>query len=150
MSADPSPRGATALIVRTWLLLLVLGVVAATAAGQAVGSDGAISATVGVGLVAILFGVSVVLLRWTVTRPQAALGVLLAGLGGRVVAYLVVLDAASNAAWLHGASLALATVAAFAITLVAELVWLARTPQLFALDPAPRPRGLHRTPELTP
>lgn len=148
----PASGGAAALAARTWLLLAALGVLAAGTAGLSVGRDGAVSATVGVGLVAILFGVSVVLLRWTAARPQAALGVLLAGLGVRVVTYLLVLDAASGAAWLHGASLALATVAAFAITLVAELVWLARTPQLFLIDPAPRPRGesLDRTPELTP
>lgn len=141
MVAERAQRTARDLAARTWGLLLALTVVASLVAGAAAGRDGALSAIVGVGLVAVLFGVSVALLRWTATRPDAAVGVLLGGLGARMLTYLLVLDAVSSTSWVHGASLALATVTAFAITLIAELVWLARSPQLFMIDLAPRARG---------
>lgn len=134
MTADHARRTATGLAARTWGLLLLLAAASSAIAGTVVGGGAALSALVGVGLIAILFGVSVVLLRWTATRPNAAVGILLGGLGARIGAYLLVLDAVSSTSWVHGASLALATAAAFAVTLVAELVWLARTPQLFTVD----------------
>lgn len=163
MSADPTRAGAWQLARRTWALLAVLAAFAATTGQLLIGSDAAVSAAIGVGLSAVLFGLSVLVLLWVVSRPtDAALGILIGGLGVRLAAYLIILDATASSTWMHREALAIGVATSLAVTLAAELVWLARSPQLFMLDLASRTRadaqpvtaavgdGPDRTPELTP
>jgi hypothetical protein len=99
------------------------------------GPTGAISALIGLGFVALLFGASALLLVWSVGRSAgSALGILLGGLFARLVLYAAALAGLSQLSWVHRPSLALATAAAFVVTLAYELVTLARSPQLFWID----------------
>lgn len=142
MSADPTRAGAWRLARRTWTLLAALAAVAAVVGLLTVGPDAAVSAAIGVGLSAVLFGVSVLVLLWVVARPtDAALGILIGGLGIRLAAYLLILDATASSTWLHREALAIGVATSLAVTLAAELVWLARTPHLFMVDLAHRARG---------
>ena len=163
MSADPTRDGAWRLARRIWALLAVLAAFAATTGHLVAGPDAALSAAIGVGLSAVLFGVSVLVLLWVVARPgDAALGILIGGLGVRLAAYLIILDATASTPWMHREALAIGVATSLTVTLAAELVWLARTPQLFMIDLASRTRadavardrsrsdGPDRTPELTP
>ncbi|GGI04029.1 hypothetical protein [Egicoccus halophilus] len=139
MVADPTRASAWRLAVRTWRLLAVLAASAALVGGLTAGAPAAWSAVVGVALAAVLFGLSVLLLVWIVSRPSdASLGLLVGGLGIRLAAYLVILDAASGATWFHAEALAVAVAIALAVTMVAEFVWLTRSPQLFNVDPDAR------------
>lgn len=163
MSPDPTRAGAWRLARRTWALLAVLAALAAATGHLLAGPAAAWSAAIGVGLSAVLFGLSVLVLLWVVTRPgDAALGILIGGLGVRLAAYLLILDATASTTWMHREALAIGVATSLAVTLAAELVWLARTPQLFMIDLASRTRadahaataraatGPDRTPELTP
>jgi hypothetical protein len=134
--ADPTLASALRLAARTWALLAVLAVLGATIGGVAFGAGAAWSAVVGVALAAVLFGVSVLLLVLTIWRSSDAnLGLLIGGLGIRLASYLVILDATATTAWLHRETLAVSVAVALAVTMVAEFVWLARSPQLFNVDP---------------
>lgn len=141
MVADPTRTSAWRLATRTWGLLGVLAAVAATVGWMIAGAPAALSAVVGVALTAVLFGLSVLLLVWVTSRPSdASLGLLVGGLGLRLAAYLLILDAASSAAWFHREALAITVATALVITLTAEMIWLARSPQLFVIHPeAARP-----------
>ncbi|MBS3942197.1 MAG: hypothetical protein KG028_14660 [Actinobacteria bacterium] len=137
--ADPSRRSAWRLAVRTWGLLGILAAVAASAGWLIAGPAAALSAVVGVGLTAVLFGLSVLLLVWITSRPSdASAGLLVGGLGVRLAAYLVILDAASGAGWFHREALAVSVATALVISLAAEMIWLARSPQLFVIHPEAR------------
>lgn len=154
MSADPALADATRLVTRTWALLLGLAATAAALGAVLVGPDAAISAAVGIGLVAVLFGVSALLLRHAIARDAAggAVGLLVGGLGARVLVYLLVLEALAGTPWLHRPSLGLATGVGAVVSLTAELLWLHRSPHLFTVDPELRRpiRGhLARDPEFT-
>jgi hypothetical protein len=139
MVADPTRASAWRLATRTWGLLGILAAVAASAGWLIDGTAAALSAAVGVVLTAVLFGLSVLLLVWITSRPSdASLGLLVGGLGVRLAAYLVILDAASGAAWFHREALAISVAAALVVTLAAEMIWLARSPQLFVIHPEAR------------
>ncbi|MTV26949.1 hypothetical protein FTX61_16225 [Nitriliruptoraceae bacterium ZYF776] len=121
-------------------LLALLGVLGAGAAGVGAlvaGGGGALSAAIGVGLAALLFGMSAGLLVWAADRGHgAAIGVFVTGAAVRVVLYTIVLNVLAGTTWVHRPSLAIATGVALAVTLAAELVWLARMPRLFWVDPS--------------
>ena len=138
MTADPALADATRLVARTGVLLVALASVAALTAGLLVGPGAAASAAIGIGLVGVCFGVSAMLLRRSIASGSDAIGLLLGGLGARVVIYLVVLDAMSRTGWAHGTSLALATGGGVVVTLTAELLWLHRSPHLYTVDPEAR------------
>jgi hypothetical protein len=116
-------------------VLAVLAVPAAGLGWLAAGAAGVIGSLIGLGLVLVLFGASAVLLALVATRrPDAGIGLLVAGAVGRLALYLVTLGSLSQVSWVHPPSLALATVTAIAVTLAYELRLLARRPQLFWLD----------------
>jgi hypothetical protein len=132
------------LAVRTGVLLLALATLAGLSAGIAVDGGAALSALVGVGLTAVLWGVSALLLVWAAERGKgAALGILVGGAAVRLGFYLVVLESLSQVAWVHRPSLAIATAVSLTVTLVAEMVWMTRLPRLFWVDAeASRPTAL--------
>jgi hypothetical protein len=132
------------LATRTGALLLGLAVLAAATAGLAVGGGAALSALVGVGLTAVLWGVSALLLVWASGRGKAhALEILVGGACVRLGFYLVILEALSGVSWVHRPSLAIATAVSLAVTLVAEMVWMSRLPRLFWVDAeASRPTAI--------
>jgi hypothetical protein len=132
------------LAARTGALLLALATLAGLSAGLAVDGGAALSALVGVGLTAVLWGVSALLLVWAAERGKgAALGILVGGAAVRLGFYLVVLESLSQVAWVHRPSLAIATAVSLTVTLVAEMVWMTRLPRLFWVDAeASRPTAL--------
>ena len=118
--------------------LRVLGLLAVPVAGIA-GTVGGwpamVSALIGLGFVLVLFGGSALLLAWAADRaPSTALGLLLAGVWGRLILYFAVLSALAPLSWVHQGSLAAAAGVAVAVTLAYELRLLARTPRLFWVD----------------
>jgi hypothetical protein len=132
---EPARSDEARLAVRTAGLLLVLAVGAVAVAAPTLGTGAALSALVGVGLTAVLWGVSAALLVWAAGRGRDhALEILVGGAAVRLGFYLVVLDALSRLAWVHRPSLAVATAASLAVTLVAEMVWMTRLPRLFWVD----------------
>ena len=119
----------------TLLTLGSLGVVVGIVAGLLIGPQGAASALVGVGFVALLFGVSSLALAWSAARGgESALALLAGGALARLVLYAVALAGLGQLEWVHRPSLALATGGAVAITLAYELRALARRPHLFFID----------------
>jgi hypothetical protein len=145
MGSDPVLAGTVRLAVRTWTLLAALALVALVV-GWSVGSAAAAaSAVAGVGLSALLFGLSVSLLWWCTTRGSrdSVVGVFVGGFGVRLAAYPVILAQLAQTSWLHAEALAAGVGVSLVITLTAELLWLARSPQLFHVDPeAGRPTTL--------
>lgn len=99
---------------------------------------GALSAAIGLGFVLVLFGAAAGLLAFVARRdPRRGLrgvGVLVAGAVVRVALYAATLYGLGQLAWIHRPSLALATVAAIAVTLAYELRLMAGMPRLFWLD----------------
>lgn len=136
MSVRTDRRGPhAALAIRTLAVLALLAVPTALLAWSLAGPAAAVSALIGLGFVAVLFGASVLLLAWSVGRSAgSALGLLLGGAYTRLVFYAAALAGLSQLSWVHRPSLALATGAAFVVTLAYELVTLSRTPQLFWID----------------
>ncbi|MEX1178332.1 MAG: hypothetical protein WEB09_07705 [Nitriliruptor sp.] len=150
MAADRNSADHRRLAGRALLLLAGLAVPTAVVAGLVAGVAGVVGALIGLGFVALLFGAASLSLAWAVEHaPSMTLVVLAAGTFTRLATYAAVLDALSDVTWVHPPSLALATGVATALTLAAELVWLARTPQLFHVDldvDAPRPAAVpHET-----
>ncbi len=96
------------------------------------------SAMVGLGFVLLLFGGSALLLLRA--AKQRASGILLLSIGAavRIPLYLVSLVLLSRVTWIDGRALALATLVAIAVTLAVELRVLARSPQMFWIDPQAR------------
>ncbi len=125
------------LVVGTLTTLAVVGSVVVAVAAAVRGAPAAWGATIGVGLVALLFGGAAVLMAAAAGRGHhVTLAVLVGGALVRLVVYGVVL---AGLAPLHGvdaASLALATGIAVVVTLGYELRALARMPRLFWIDPA--------------
>lgn len=123
--------------------LAVVAVPVVSGAGWIVGPDGALGALVGIGLVAVLFGVSTWLLAVATRRRDAGIGLQVAGAMLRLPLYLAVLLSVSGVPAVHGRSLAAATAIAYAVTLVVELRLLAGMPRLFWVDAAAtRPAAL--------
>jgi hypothetical protein len=135
LRADQTSRDHLRLAKRASGLLVVLAVPTAAVAWSFAGAPGIVGALIGVGFVALLFGASSASLAWAVRNaPGLAVGVLAAGAFARLAIYAAALTALTGATWLHRPSLALSTGVATAVTLVAELIWLARTPSLFHVD----------------
>jgi hypothetical protein len=132
------------LAIRTCAVLGLLAVPAAALGAALVGWQGAASATIGLGFVAVLFGVSALALaRVADRRTSAGLVALLGGALGRIALYAVSLSLLTRVAWIHRPSLAITTGAAVAIVLALELRWLATTPRLFWIDAeASRPTAI--------
>jgi hypothetical protein len=136
------------LAVWTGSLLATLAVVAVAVGGALGGTPAALSALIGVGLTAVLFGVSVLLLAWAAERGKgAAIGLFTVGASFRLGFYLLALEALAFVAWIDRPSLAIATAVSLAITLLAELVWMSRMPRLFWIDTgaATAPASAHAT-----
>jgi hypothetical protein len=133
-------------------VLTLLAIPAGALAWLVAGPAGAAGALVGLGLVLVLFGTSASLLAWVAARrPDAGIGLMVAGAAGRLVLYVLTLGLLSEVSWVHRPSLALATVTAIAVTLAYELRLLARTPSLFWLDTAARPStGVAGVPSTVP
>lgn len=135
MAADREGSHERRLAVRTLAVLVALAAPIGAAGALFAGPTGALSALIGLGFVALLFGASAWLLVWTVGRSAgSALGILLGGVYTRLVLYAAALAGLAQLSWVHRPSLALATAAAFVATLAYEFVTLTRSPQLFWID----------------
>ncbi len=135
MAADGATADARGLARRVLALLAMLCVPAAGIAGWLGDGGAAVSAVIGVGFVALLFGVSGLLLAWVMERSAAHGLAILAGASMlRLVVYAAALSGLARLAWVDRTSLALATGGAVAITLFVELRSLARSPRLFWID----------------
>jgi hypothetical protein len=109
-------------------LTLVLLLVAATASGELlIGRGGAMSAALGVGLTAVLFGGGLLSLHRT-SNGSRSFGPVAAAFAVRIVLYASALALVTRAEWVHGPSLAYATAASIAVMLAVELVAVAREP----------------------
>jgi hypothetical protein len=140
LSADRTSADHRRLARRALTLLVALAVPIAAVAGAVAGTPGVVGALIGVGFVALLFGAASTSLAWAVDNaPNLAVVVLGVGTFVRLAIYAAVLVVLADVAWVHPPSLAIATGVATACTLAAELVWLARTPQLFHVDAGPSP-----------
>jgi hypothetical protein len=127
------------LAVRALILLAVLAVPATAVAGALQGAAGAFGALAGVGLVALLFGGGGLVQSVAVRRGATEMGaVLMAGLGARLLGYLVALVALSQVATLHRPSLALATALGVVVATYYEMRLISRTPQLFWVQARPQ------------
>jgi hypothetical protein len=122
-------------IVTAVTLTLLLG--AAIGLGWAAeGSDGALSAGLGVALTGVLFGGGLMSLHRT-AAGSGSFGPVAAAFALRIVLYAAALALITRAQWLHGPSLAAATAASIAVMLAVELIVLAREP-LAELEPRER------------
>jgi hypothetical protein len=125
---------------RALLALLAVTVPISAVAFALHGSHGALGALVGSALVGVLFGGGGVAQALAVRRGAAnGTGILLAGLGLRIVVYIAALQALGGIDALHRPSLAVATAVAFVVTLAHEVRVISRTPQLFWVEPERRP-----------
>lgn len=141
---DRSAPDELALLRAAVLALAVTAVPVVGIAGVLVGSEGALGALVGIGLVGVLFCGSAAVLAYVAGRQGGAgIGLLAGGAALRLPLYLGVLLALGEVPWVHGRSLAAATAIAIAVTLAVELRLLARLPRLFWVDAAAaRPSAL--------
>lgn len=121
-------------------VLALLAPAAVALAGYAAGWAGAVSAFIGLLFVLVLFGASAALLTWVArrnpTRGMRGVGLLVGGALIRVPLYAAALLGLAQLSWVHRPSLALATLAAIAVTLGYELKLMAGLPRLFWLDTA--------------
>jgi hypothetical protein len=134
------------LLARTAALsIAALAVPALGVAWLAHGRPGVYGAAAGLALVFVLFGVSALVQAWAARFGSTVLlGVVIGGVGARLLLYLAVLQALSGVAGLHRPSLALATAAAFVLTLVLEMRLVARTPSFFWVQADVTPEGVAR------
>lgn len=115
----------------------IVAVPAAVLAYWAAGWQGAVSALIGLAYVLLLFAAAAALLSWSVARnPNGGMGVLIGGVMARLPLYAVSLALLSNVSWIHGRSLALATVAGIVITLGCEIRLISKSPRMFWVNPA--------------
>lgn len=118
-----------------------IGLVAVPTAfiGHATGGWTAVaSAMVGLGFVLLLFGGSALLLLRAAKQRTSGILLLSMGAAVRIPLYLISLLLLSRVAWIDGRALALATLVGIAVTLAVELRVLARSPQMFWIDPEAR------------
>lgn len=135
LSGEPAGADHRRLATRALALLALIAVPVCAVAALVAGRPGVIGAVFGLGFVALLFAAASASLAWAVDHaPGAALGILLGGAVTRLAVYAVTLSGLSTVTWVHRPSLAIATGIGAALTLAAELVWLARTPRLFHVD----------------
>lgn len=108
----------------------------------AAGRDGAISAGLGVALVAGTFGVSAALLSLAARfGPAAIMGAALGGFLVRMLIYAVLLVVLRPVEAIHGPSLAISVAVVMIATLVLEARYVTRTPGFYWLDPAAARNG---------
>lgn len=137
MSATLTPpiTGARAefVVVRGAMLALALvAVPTLIIAGGLQGVPGLVGAAAGLGLAAVLFGVSGLCYVWSGRcAGRDAVRVMVAGLSARIVGYLAGFAALTGVDSLHRPSLAAAAAAGLAVGLTCELRLLHRTPQLY-------------------
>jgi hypothetical protein len=106
------------------------------------GMAGVYGAAAGMGLVLVLFGLSALAQAWAARFGDTVLlGVVIGGLGLRLMLYLVALQALGAVEGLHRPSLAIATAVAFVLTLFLEMRLVARTPSFFWVQ-VPRGEGV--------
>lgn len=106
------------------------------------GLPGLRGASVGIGLVAILFVAAGLLQAWaTRLSPSGMVAVMASGLGLRLACYLAALQVLGGVEGLHRPSLAAATAIAFVVTLQHEMRLINRTPELFWVDARPARAG---------
>ena len=136
-SADRRAAASTRrLAVVTAATLALLLTAAATTGWLVIGPDGALSAGLGVGLTAVLFGGGLVSLHRT-AAGSGSLGPVAAAFAIRIVLYASALALINRAEWVHGPSLAVATAASIAVMLAVELVAVSREP-VAELEPLTR------------
>jgi ATP synthase protein I len=115
----------------------VLAVPVLAIAWLAAGPDGAISAGLGVTLVAGTFGVSAALLSFAARFGTAVLmGAALGGFLLRLIIYAVLLVILRPIETIHGPSLAISVAVVMIATLAFEARYVTRTPGFYWLDPA--------------
>ncbi len=132
----PTPGSDERKLVRGALLVLSALALPTIGVGYAsVGWEGAVSALLGLSFVLLLFGGSAVLLVRAARRRDDGIAVLVVGALVRLPLYLVSLALLSQLSWIHGRSLALATLVGVAVTLAYELRLIARSPRMFWIDP---------------
>lgn len=137
MNADQRGADERRLAIGATRIIGVLTVPAAVLGYVAAGWPGAISATIGLAFVLVLFAGSAALLSWAAAhQPTGGLGLLILGLLVRLPLYAVSLALLGQVSWIHGSSLALALVSAAVLTLIHELRTIARSPRLYWADPA--------------
>lgn len=136
---DPrSSAPGLALARRAGAALGLVAVPVLTVAVLAAGTPGLAGALVGLALVGVLFGAAALLHAWAARlRPTTQLAVLAAGLGARLLVYLVVVESLRGVDGLHRPSLAVATAVSLVVTLACELWLVSRTPAFFWVTPAP-------------
>lgn len=133
---EPAPGTDERKLVTGAMIVLALLALPTAAVGYlAVGFDGAVSGLLGLGFVALMFAGSGVLLQRSARQRDNGIVVLVIGVLVRLPLYLVSLALLSRLSWVHGRSLALATVVAIAVTLAYELRLIARSPRMFWIDP---------------
>jgi hypothetical protein len=126
--ADRRAAASTRRLGRVTAMTLALLLVAATVTGELViGRGGAMSAALGVGLTAVLFGGGLVSLHRT-SGGSRSFAPVAAAFALRIVLYASALALVTRAEWVHGPSLAYATAASIAVMLAVELVAVAREP----------------------
>jgi hypothetical protein len=121
------------LLARTAALsVAALAVPALALAWLLEGSPGVYGAAAGLGLVFVLFCLSALAQAWAARFGSTVLlAVVIGGVGLRLMLYLATLQMLSGVAGLHRPSLAIATAAAFVLTLTLEMRLVARTPSFF-------------------
>lgn len=126
--ADRRSSASTRRLGRVTALTLLLLLVTATVTGElVVGRGGALSAALGVGLTAVLFGGGLMSLHRT-SKGSRSFGPVAAAFALRIVLYASALALVTRAEWLHGPSLAYSTATSIAVMLAVELVAVAREP----------------------
>ena len=136
VDVDPAPgTDERKLVTGALLVVAVLAPPSAIVGYLAVGFDGAASTLLGLGFVALMFAGSGVLLQRSARQRDNGIMILVIGVLVRLPLYLVSLALLSRLSWVHGRSLALATVVAIAVTLAYELRLIARSPRMFWIDP---------------
>jgi hypothetical protein len=137
----PTDDGAAELRLarRAVLLLAALAIPVAAAAAALEGGPGLLGALVGTGLVALLFGGGGAVQALAVRRGVTEMGaILMAGLGARLLGYLVALVALAQVDTLHRPSLAIATALAVVVATYYEMRLISRTPELFWVHARPK------------
>lgn len=124
------------------LSTLLVGLPAVAIAGFMHSTPGALGAAAGMALALVAFTGAGLLAAWARRFGDMTwAGVIATGVGGRLVGYLVVLQALAGVPGLHRTSLALATFATTVVTLAYELRMLSTDPRYFWVNTA---RGVAR------
>jgi hypothetical protein len=135
--SDRRAAASTRRLGRVTALTLLALLLSATVTGEmAVGRGGALSAALGVGLTAVLFGGGLLSLHRTSGGSRSFTPVA-AAFALRIVLYASALALVTRAEWVHGLSLAYATAASIAVMLAVELVAVTREP-IAELEPLGR------------